>query len=126
MIIHEYTNWTNPNGIASIRKSFLQMTGDYVFNFHAKLVADMHANLSSRSTAKTFAYWFEAFPSQRILWTPTWITKPNHGDELTFLFGYDKEFSWTTPYSDDYKPPDWELKLSQLFMTLITNFVKSG
>ena len=126
MIIHEYTNWTNPNDIASIRKSFLQMTGDYVFNFHAKLVADMHANLSSRSTAKTFAYWFEAFPSQRILWTPTWITKPNHGDELTFLFGYDKEFSWTTPYSDDYKPPDWELKLSQLFMTLITNFVKSG
>ena len=126
IIIHKYTNWTNSNHIASIRKSFLEMTGDYVFNFHAKLVADLHANLSSTNAGKTFAYWFEAFPSQHIMWTPTWVTEPNHGDELTFLFGYDKELSWTAPYSEDYEPADWELELSKLYMILITNFIKSG
>ena len=128
MIIHKYTNWTNPEDIDNIRQSFLDMTGDYVFNFHAKLVADMHANLSSPNGGKTFTYYFEAFPSQHILEVPTWVSKPNHGDELTFLYGHDKEgyTAWTHPYSEGYEPADWELKTSKLFMTLITNFAKTG
>ena len=126
MIVDKYTNWTNPDDITNIRQSFLRMTGDYVFNFHAKLVADMHANLSS--TDNTFAYHFEAFPSQHLLTTPSWVSKPNHADELTFLFGYDKAgyLTWTGPYSDDYEPSDWELDVSKLYMAVFANFIKSG
>ena len=131
MIIDKYTDWSNPDSVASIRKAFLDMTSDYVFNFHAKLAADMHANLSSFKSSKggnTFAYYFEALPSQHKLTTPSWLTKPNHVDDLSFLLGYDKEgfLSWTHPYSEDYEPSNWELELSKLYMTLITNFAKTG
>ena len=128
MIIHKYTNWTDPEAIEHVRQSFLDMTGAYVFDFHAKLVADMHVNLSSSKGGKTFAYYVDAFPSQRIMEVPTWVTKPNHADDLTFLFGYDKEglIEWTTPYSEDYEPADWELVTSKLFMTFFTNFAKTG
>ena len=128
MIIHKYTNWSNPDDTDNIRHSFLDMTGDYVFNFHAKLTADMHSNLSSSNGGKTFTYYFEAFPSQHILEVPTWVSKPNHEDDLTFLYGHDKEgyLSWTAPYSEDYNPEDWELETSKLFMTLLTNFAKTG
>ena len=130
MIKHKYTNWSNPNTIENVRQSFLDMTGDYVFNFHAKLVADMHANLSSSSSKRgsTFVYNVEAFPSQHILEIPKWVYKPNHGDDIAFLLGYDKEgwLQWTTPYSDDYQPEDWELETSKLYMTLFTNFAKTG
>ena len=130
MIIHKYTNWSNPDSIESIRQSFLKMTGDYVFNFHAKLAADMHANLSSINgdSGRTFVYYVEALPSQHIMETPAWVTRPNHADDGTFLFGYDKEgyISWTEPYSDDYEPAAWELEMSKLYMTLYTNFAKTG
>ena len=130
MIKHKYTNWSNPDATESVRQSFLDMAGDYVFNFHAKLVADMHANLSSSSpkSGNTFAYYVEAFPSQHILEIPEWVSKPNHCDDFAFLLGYDKEglLQWTTPYSEDYQPEDWELETSKLYMTLFTNFAKTG
>ena len=130
LVIHEYSIWSDPESAENSRTSFLEMTGDYVFNFHAKLVADMHANLSAKADkgGKTFAYLSEAIPSQHILWTPTWITTANHADDCTFLFGYDKEgyTGWTMPYSDDHEPAEWELRVSKLYMTLFTNFAKSG
>ena len=128
MIIQKYTNWTDPEAVEHVRQSFLDMTGAYTFDFHAKLVADMHANLSSSKRGKTHAYYVEAFPSQHLMEVPSWVTKPNHADDLLFLFGYDKEgwLEWTTPYSEDYQPADWELETSKLFMTLLTNFAKTG
>ena len=130
MIIHKYSNWTNPSDINNIRQSFLDMTGDYVFDYHAKLLADLHANLSSsnKQGRATYAYRTEALPSQHILWVPSWVSKPNHADDLTFLFGYDKEgfISWTEPYSEDYEPKEWELQVSKLYMTIFTNFAKTG
>ena len=132
MITHKYSNWTNPSDINNIRQSFLDMAGDYVFNYHAKLLADWHANLSSASCnqkrGSTYTYRTEAFPSQHILWVPSWESKPNHGDDLTFLFGYDKEgyIAWTEPYSEDYEPDQWELQVSKLYMTLFSNFAKTG
>ena len=128
MIAHKYTNWTNPDAVKHVRQSFLDMTGAYVFYYHAKLVADMHVNLSSSKGGKTYAYYVEAFPSQHLLELPSWVTKPNHADDLIFLFGYDKEgaIEWTMPYSEDYQPADWELETSKLFMTLFTNFAKTG
>ena len=128
MIIHKYRNWTNPSDINSIRQSFLDMTGDYVFDYHAKLLADLHANLSSDSQRITYAYRTEALPSQNILWVPSWVSKPNHANDSTFLFGYDKEgfIAWTEPYSEDYEPKEWELQVSKLFMTLFSNFAKTG
>ena len=128
MIVHKYANWTNPDAVEHVRQSFFDMAGAYVFDFHAKLVADMHANLSSSKRGKTYAYYVEAFPSQHIMEVPSWVTKPNHGDDLVFMMGYDKEgwLQWTTPYSEDYQPADWELETSKLFMTLLTNFAKTG
>ena len=130
LIIHKYSNWSDLDHVEHSRTSYLEMTGDYVFNYHAKLVADMHANLSAKSDigGKTFAYLSRAIPSQHILWTPTWVTTANHADDCTFLFGYDKKgyTSWTMPYSEDHQPTEWELRLSKLYMTLFTNFAKSG
>ena len=129
MIIHKYTNWTDPDSVEHVRQSFLDMTGAYVFDFHAKLIADMHANLSSSTRdGNTYAYLVEALPSQQLMEVPSWVTKPNHADDLVFLQGYDKEgwLQWTTPYTEDYQPEDWELETSKLYMTLFTNFAKTG
>ena len=130
MMIHKYRNWTNPSDINNIRQSFLDMTGDYAFDYHAKLLADWHSNLSSgnQGHGATFAYRTEALPSQHILWVPSWLSKPNHADDVTFLFGYDKGgyIAWTEPYNEDYEPEEWELQVSKLFMTLFSNFAKTG
>ena len=67
-----------PDKIDNIRQSFLDMTGVYVCNFHAKLVADMHSNLISSGGRNTFAYIVNALPSQRLLELPKWASKPNH------------------------------------------------
>ena len=130
MIIHKYRNWTNPSDINNICQSFLDMTGDYVFDYHAKLLADFHANLRSGNHRRgaTYAYRTEALPSQHILWVPSWVSKPGHADDVTFLFGYDKEgqLARTEPYSEEYEPEEWELQLSKLYMTLFSNFAKTG
>ena len=31
MIIHKYTNWTDPDAVESVRQSFLDMNGDYIY-----------------------------------------------------------------------------------------------
>ena len=126
MIIHEYTIWDNPNDLVNVRDAFIDMSSNYVFDIHAKLVADLHANISSEKS--TYVFIFDENPSQSLPGKPSWLKKVIHADEQTFLFGYDEEgvLRWSEPYSKGYAPQDWELDVSKLFMDLMTNFVKSG
>ena len=101
------------------------MSSDYVFDVHAKLVADLHANISRKTT---YAYVVDESPSKSFPGKPSWLKGVMHAEELLFLFGYDTEgiARWSTPYSQDYSLEKWELNMSKLFMRLLTNFVKSG
>ena len=125
LLAAEYTNWNDPNDETNSMASFLRLSSDYTFNIQAVETLKLYNSISNK---KSFAYIMDAFPSQHILWTPTWASKPNHGDELTFIFGYDSEdgiTSWTEPY-DDRKPSEWEINLSKAIITMWTNFAKSG
>ena len=126
MIIAEYKNWTDPDDVQNIRESFLAMSGHYVFDTHVRLMADFHAKVAQ--SKNTFVYTVDAFPSQHIVLTPSWMSKPNHADDLTFLFGYDPDgfIAWTEPYSEQFVPDKSELEVSKLLMTAFTNFAKTG
>ena len=125
MIIHEYTEHRSPDALGNVRNAFIKMSSDYVFDVHAKLVADLHANISRKTT---YAYVVDESPSKSFPGKPSWLKGAMHAEELIFLFGYDTEgiARWSTPYSQDYSPEKWELNMSKLFMRLLTNFVKSG
>ena len=102
------------------------MSSAYVFDIHAKLIADLHANVSVDKP--TYVYIIDENPSQSLPGKPSWLNKIIHADEHIFLFGYDKEgiLYWSEPYSEDYTPEDWELEVTKLFSTLLTNFAKYG
>ncbi|XP_045188494.2 liver carboxylesterase 1F-like [Mercenaria mercenaria] len=125
LLVAEYTDWSNPDDEKNSMSSFLKISADYTFNIQAVETLRLHTQTSK---TRTYAYIIDAFPSQHILWTPTWATKPNHGDELTFIFGHDSEngfTSWTEPFGEG-PPADWEYRLSKAIMTMWTNFAKSG
>ena len=126
VIVNEYTNWDNPDNLQNVRDAFIDMSSDYVFDIHAKIVADSHAYISSGKS--TYVYVLDENPSQSWAGKPSWLRQVIHADEQVFLYGYDREgiIRWTEPYSEDYEPQKWELDVSNLFITLLTNFAKSG
>ena len=125
LLLHEYFPFEDPVNDTAVREAFLQMSADYVFNIQAVQTANVHATSANKNT---YFYIFEANPSQHLLVAPTWSTKPNHCDDLTFLFGYDSDAgytAWTMPYTKD-PPEEWEIELSKTIITLYSNFARSG
>lgn len=124
-LLAEYSDWDNSNDVAKLIQSFLQISGDYTFNIQTVDAARLHNGVSIKGT---YMYFLDAIPSQHIYWTPKWATKPNHGDDLTFLFGYDSEDGftrWTEPFGEN-SPEDWEYGLSSVMIKLWTNFARTG
>lgn len=124
LLISEYTNWKDPSSTESVLETFIRMSGDYVFNVHTVKKVMQHA---SRNARNTYLYYFDASTTLHLCHSPDWATKPNHGDELFLLFGFDPEEglgTFATPYGAALKP--WEYDLAKAFLTVFANFIKSG
>ncbi|XP_052767018.1 carboxylesterase 3-like [Mya arenaria] len=124
LLIAEYTNWKDPSNIDVVLDTFVKISGDYVFNIETIDMIRTYAGLSSKSS---YLYFMDALVTQHILAVPAWAKQPNHGDEAALLFGFDTEdgfTKWSTPYG--IEPKSWEYKLSKMFLTIFTNFIKSG
>jgi len=124
LLISEYTNWKDPSSTESVLETFISMTGDYVFNVHTVKKVMQHA---ARNARNTYLYYFDASTTLHLCNSPDWATKPNHGDELFLLFGFDSKKglgTFATPY--DAVPKPWEYDLAKVFLTVFANFIKSG
>jgi len=112
-IIHEYTDWTNPESFESIRIQCVQLLTDMLYAAPAADIFQLHAGGSM--SGNTFAYKFVPVTFSRLPWTPSWLPGADHAEELRFVFGMYLQFI-----------PEWEQTLSLQIMTYWSNFAKSG
>ncbi|WAR16079.1 EST2E-like protein [Mya arenaria] len=119
LVALEYTDWQNPT---DARMQFVKLSSDVFFNIPGTEMGLMHANSSN---TRTFMYNFRPSLDQRLVPTPDWATQANHGDEIAPVFGYSLDYEFLYKKTG-YRPPEWELDLSERMMTYWSNFAKFG
>ena len=112
-ILHEYTDWSNPDSFESTRLQFVQLLTDLLYAAPAADTFQLHTGGSM--SGNTFAYKFTPATTSRLPWTPSWLPGADHAEELRFVFGMYFHFM-----------PEWEQTLSLQIMTYWSNFAKSG
>ena len=126
VVAHEYTDWNEPNNLDAIRKKSVQLLSDMVFTSPMLQSLSGHASLAKESK-NTYMYVFSVIPSKHVLPTPSWFNNATHGDEFAYeFFEEDGGVVSLMPGLKDYKPEDWERDVAQYFMTLWSNFAKTG
>ena len=111
-ILHEYTDWLDPDNGDKNRNALDKMVGDYHFTCNVNEFARYFAETGKN----VYKYYFKHRSSGN-LW-PKW-TGTLHGDEISFLFG--------RPLDPKYRHfTEKERELSRKMMTYWGNFIKSG
>ncbi|WAQ93523.1 CEL-like protein [Mya arenaria] len=80
-----YTDWSRPDDSDAVRNALVDLSNDVPFFAPAMSTVEGHASLGG---ARTFLYQFSVAPTTHTLETPSWITGPNHADEIQYVFGY--------------------------------------
>ena len=129
IIVHEYTDWQDPENVAKRRNKLTALYSDIFFGVPLTETVDRHRSLVNRSSKSknTYMYLFDILPSTRMLPAPSWATKTNHGDELAYVL-FEESDGMTTymPWIEEFKPTEWDRENSKYLMTMWSNFVKSG
>ncbi|KAL4219875.1 Neuroligin-2 [Mactra antiquata] len=121
LIMHEYTNWSNPVSKEDVRLQLIKLFGDLFFGEPAVVTAKMHALSGTlSSTSGNYMYHFVANPRSGILQTPEWIHGANHADDIPFITGVDIDIP------DNDSNITWEAQLSRKMIRYWSNFMKSG
>ncbi|KAL4234610.1 Cocaine esterase [Mactra antiquata] len=118
LIMHEYTNWTNPESQEEVRLQLIKLFGDLLYGTSAVITARMHG--SSLIPKGNYMYHFVANPRFGILKTPEWINGANHGDDVSFITGVNTD----SPHGET--GITWEAQLSRKMIRYWSNFMKSG
>lgn len=113
LILHEYTNWTDPYSFESIRIQLLNYYTDTLFSAPGAEICDIH--LQDGATGSTYGYVFLPVTNAWKAWLPDWFPGADHAGELGLVFGMD--FSTFV---------QWEKTLAVQMMTYWSNFAKSG
>ena len=119
VVAFAYTDWSDVTNDAKRRLNLVQLSSDYKFFLPTSEPIKTHSALANKS--KSYLYEFAARTPIRKPFRslPTWLDGPgvaNHGDELSFVFGFVGETSI----------PGHDLKLSLAIMTMWSNFAKTG
>lgn len=114
MVLHEYTNWTNPTSYKSVRLQIIKMMRDQDYLAAAEEINHLRLG-DGFAEEQTYSYVFTPVTSSRQPWTPNWLPAADHGEEIRVVFGL--YFEYLT---------DWEKELSVQIMTYWSNFAKSG
>lgn len=112
LILAEYTNWTNPESIDSVRLQYIKLFTDMFFSVPA--VAMNHIHQHENMQGKIYAYEFMPKPSVHLIPTPTWVPGANHADEIAYVFGMPTLLE------------PWEKNLSKTMIMLWSSFAKTG
>lgn len=121
IVLAEYTDWNN---LTDARHQYIKFMGDLNFNVPMTELGMVHANSDD---PKTWMFKFDAQLTQHILPTANWMKEANHGDILAPLFGFYDEFVFGLYRSlTDYKPEQFEERLSRRLLTYFTTFAKTG
>lgn len=124
-IIHEYTDWAKPDDDIARRTNTLDLISDTGFQIPAILASNAHASISTNQN--TYVYRFEHRPSYSA--NPEWITGADHGQELTYVFGFPPILMYLEGvYSEDpgLTLPTNEVELSKSMMQFWAQFAKFG
>ena len=126
LIVHEYTDWSDPESIEKRRDKLVALYSDMFFSVPLIETISRHNSLSQNS-GSTYMYMFDVLPSVRALPTPSWGKKANHADELLYVFFEESDGLLSfMPESEDFKPTDWDRESSEYLMTMWSNFAKTG
>lgn len=113
-ILHEYTDWSDPEHYESIRLRYVKLLTDVIFGAPAAEILKLHeANMSDAGA--TYAYVFMPVTTSRPPWTPVWLPGADHAEEIRSVFGSYFEYM-----------AEWEKELSLRMMVYWSNFAKSG
>lgn len=110
-IIHQYTNWLNPDDQVKNRDAIDKIVGDYHFTCGANEMAYRYAYYGNN----VYSYYFVQRPSASP-W-PHWMGTI-HGDEILFVFG--------DPLNPEHKYTEAEKQLSLIMMRYWANFARTG
>ena len=126
VVAHEYTDWSDPNNLDTIRSKSVQLFSDLIFTSPMLQSVSGHASLAQQFK-NTYMYVSSVIPKYRVLQTPTWQKLATHGDEVGYLFF--EEDGGAVPRMqghENFKPEECEKEVAQYFMTLWSNFAKTG
>lgn len=122
-VVFQYLNVKDSNDLTKLKYSVVDLSTDIDVAAPILKTAKFHA---MTSTNRTFLYQFSANLSLQKSLTPSWLDGANHGDDVYFLFGFSKRNMDAWEQTKGFVPKASEIQTSRKWMTLITNFVKTG
>ena len=125
LVVHEYTDWTDPENIEMIRHNLVDIYSELMFSIPMLKTVRRHVSVSEKSKT-TYMYQFAIKPSANFLPTPSWISRANHADDLEYIF-FDETAGVMTllPGKDGYSPQKWESEVAEYMVTMWINFAKT-
>ena len=126
LIVHEYTDWSNPENIEKRRNKLIALYTDMFFSVPLTETISQHNSLFQNS-GSTYMYVFDVLPSARALPAPSWGKRASHEDELLYVFFEESDgFLSYTAGKEDFKPTNWDRESSEYLITMWSNFAKTG
>ena len=123
-VMHQYTDWLEPNDKIKVRTSMMDLSSDVYFNVPAIQAANIHSELNGAKST----YFYEFAHRSPLSKQPDWITGASHTMEIPFVLGFPNSLKRAAGMSDDTAVdfPEKEIKLARDVMTFWTSFAKTG
>ena len=126
LITHEYTDWEDQNNVEKRRNNYIACFSHAWFSTYFIGTVARHSEIAGTSK-NTYSYIFDIVPSRRVYELPSWAEGASHGDDLVYTFFEESDGVLTYFYgNEDFKPTDYDREQAKYFMTLLTNFAKTG
>ena len=109
-IIHEYTDWSNPDDSEINRAQLLDLATDAAFRAPLIQTADYFAQYDVVS----YVYQLEFGPKDLYPWQGV-----QHGEDFKYIFGYPL-------LNSSASPNDTEVQFSRLYIRMWSDFAKTG
>lgn len=130
-VIHQYTDWDDPENKEIIRNHLIDLESDVTFFIPAIHAAKAHAqklHKNTKSRNNTYFYLFDHKPD--FAPDPEWLSGATHAMELPYIFGFTKplETKMILDYDavDPFVTSQEDIQFSHKLMRYWTNFAKSG
>ncbi|KAK3579978.1 hypothetical protein CHS0354_000855 [Potamilus streckersoni] len=119
-IIHEYTDWIDPDDDIRVRDKLVELATDFTFLVPA--IKTLLVHTEHAQDKGTFLYKYSHKPTFKEGIDNDYLTRASHAEELAFVFGFAPILSPIGSKNATHE----EITLSRIMMTMWTNFAKSG